>query len=354
MNLNKINSVKGDAMKIKRQTVVLIVVLFTLLGVSREGVTQSWPPLPEALDALESDSAVTVETVEVEAWEEGSNYYYAFEPNNTNPTIGFIIYPGGLVDPRAYAPAAHTIAAGGYLTVIIKMKDDAAITYPNYIRADQIISDYPEITKWFIGGHSLGGVSSCKYAKEFTDKVDGVVLWASYPSEQFRIDDTDLKVVSIYGTNDGLVTHDEIETSEEHLPSDTQWVPIEGGNHTQFGWYDTSPYPVQPDDNPADITREDQQAQITQATINFLKQFEENQCVATYLLGRGNPQLTTLRRFRDTVLAQSAIGRKLVEIYYRSSGKAIAVFEHHPIVTLSLRRLVGSLLSMINGTLVRV
>jgi hypothetical protein len=53
-------------------------------------------------------------------------------------------------------------------------------------------------------------------------------------------------------------------------------------------------------------------------------------------------------------LAQSAMGRKLVEIYYRSSGKAIAIFEHHPTVTLSLRRLVGSLLSMINGVLVRV
>jgi hypothetical protein len=50
-------------------------------------------------------------------------------------------------------------------------------------------------------------------------------------------------------------------------------VPIEGGNHTQCGWYDTSPDPVQPEDNPADITREEQQVQIINATVAFLGTF---------------------------------------------------------------------------------
>ena len=338
-------------MKIKKQTIVLIVVLFTLLGVIREGVAlESQPVLPEALDALESDWLVTVTKEVVNEWAEGENFYYVFKPNYIAPTVGFILYPGGLVPPEAYAPQAHTIAANGFLVIIVKMPGDIAITSSD--RADKVISDFSEsgIKKWVIGGHSLGGVAACVYAKKYTDAVDGVVLWASYPAESLH--DIDLKFISIYGTKDGGV--EDIEASEINLPPDTQWVVIEGGNHTQFGWYGESEDWVQEGDNPADITREDQQAQITQATINFLKQFEENQCVATYLLGRGNPQLTTLRKFRDTVLAQSAMGRKLVEIYYRSSGKAIAIFEHHPTVTLSLRRLVGSLLSMINGTLVRV
>ena len=234
-----------------------------------EALHHYYPSMQEALDAMESNSMVTVRTVEVEAWEEDSNHYYAFEPNNVDPKVGFIIYPGAWLDPRAYAPPAHAIAAQGFLAVIVKMPDDVAAL--GHRRANEIMSAYPGIERWSIGGHSIGGSFSCAYAKEFTDKVDGVILWASWPSENFRLDDTDLKAISIYGTNDG---HPEtIEAGAEHLPADAEFVKIEGGNHTQFGWYDTSPNPTQEGDNPADITREEQQAQIIEATIGFLELF---------------------------------------------------------------------------------
>ena len=45
---------------------------------------------------------------------------------------------------------------------------------------------------------------------------------------------------------------------------------IEGGSHTRFGSYNTSPNPQQPSDIPADITREEQQAHILSATVGFL------------------------------------------------------------------------------------
>jgi hypothetical protein len=229
----------------------------------------SFPPMPEALDALVSDSMVTVRTVEVPEWAEDSNYYYAFEPNSVDPTVGFIFYPGGLVDPRSYAPPVRAIAAEGYLTVIVKMPDDLAIMAAR--RANEIMSDYPGIGKWIISGHSLGGSIACAYAQQFTDKLAGVILWASWPSESFRIDDTALKAISIYGTNDGHP--DSIESGAEHLPADAEFVKIEGGNHTQFAYYDTSPMPQQAGDNPADITREEQQEQIIEATVGFLELF---------------------------------------------------------------------------------
>jgi hypothetical protein len=56
-----------------------------------------------------------------------------------------------------------------------------------------------------------------------------------------NLDDKNLSVVFVYGTNNGLAILDAIETSAEHLLSDTQWAPIAGGNHTQFDWYDTTP-----------------------------------------------------------------------------------------------------------------
>ena len=124
--------------------------------------------------------------------------------------------------------------------------------------------------RWPLHG---GGFGACAYTKEHPENIDGVILWAAYPSDIGRLDDKIVKAVSIYGSNDGLATLDEIEESREHLPPYTQWIEVIGGNHTQFGWYDTSPDPLQPDDNPADITRMEQQELIVQATVNFLDSF---------------------------------------------------------------------------------
>jgi hypothetical protein len=44
------------------------------------------------------------------------------------------------------------------------------------------------------------------------------------------------------------------------------WVPIEGGNHAQFGYYGP-----QPGDSPATISREEQQAQAVDATVALLE-----------------------------------------------------------------------------------
>ncbi len=312
-------------MRIQKRIVCFVAVLSMFLFFSRnlmaEELRETFPPMPEAFEALESDQAVTVREIEVEEWEEDSNFYYTFEPQRKEPTVGFIIYPGGLVDPASYAPSAHALAAKGYLTVIVKMKNDIALGQSAQ-RANTVINDYPGIEKWAIGGHSLGGVGASSYVKDFTENIVGVVLWASYPSETFRIDDKDLRVISIYGTNDGLSTVEEIEDSAEHLPPDTQWVPIEGGNHTQFGWYDTSPDPLQPDDNPADITREEQQAQIIQATAGFLDQFAETtfpSCPIVAIYGENSDEVELLRYFRDNILTRTTQGQELIELYYEWS-----------------------------------
>jgi hypothetical protein len=249
--------------KLKR---VLIVLAISMIGGIFLGTyLLSQQPMPEAIGALTSDDRVTVNRVFVQSW---LSYYYVFEPAGEKPSRGFIIYPGGLVDSRAYAPFARAIAAKGYRTVIVCMPFHLAIL--GYARADTIIKEYPEIKKWALGGHSLGGVMACRYAKKFSENIDGVVLWASYPSGRFRIDDTTMKVASIYGTEDGLATLDKIETSKLHLPHNTQFVRIDGANHTQFGWYGDGEE-LQKGDGPADITRERQQSIIVKATVDFLQ-----------------------------------------------------------------------------------
>jgi len=112
---------------------------------------------------------------------------------------------------------------------------------------------------------------AARYADEHPDAAAGLVLWASYPAEGNDLSArTDLAVVSIYGTRDGLATEEKIAASEALLPPETVWAPIPGGNHAQFGAYGP-----QSRDNAATISREEQQAIIVEATVALLASLEE-------------------------------------------------------------------------------
>lgn len=221
----------------------------------------SYQPLPEALDALVSTADVNVRQV---------SYTYIFSPAAQRPSKGLILYPGGLVDFRSYAPVARAIAARGYLVALVEMPLDVA--FLGYTRADAVIDAFPNVKTWAIGGHSLGGVAACTYAKECAGRLRGVVLWASYPSATDNLKRSRLRVLSVYGTLDGLTDASDIAKSRTFLPRFTQFVPIEGGNHTQCGsyWDGLSQDFLQPGDNPATISRSAQQDAIADATADFL------------------------------------------------------------------------------------
>lgn len=232
--------------------IVAVVVIFggyVLAGSARNR------PLPETAVALESDDVVTVTT----------EPYRAFSPTGQTPTTGFILYPGGLVPAAAYAPPARAIAAQGYLVVLPDMPLNLAVFAPN--RAAGIMEAYPMIDHWAVGGHSLGGTMAASFVSNNPQAADGLVFWASYPADSAALTELDLSVMSIYGTNDGLTTLEDIERSRALLPPQTAFVGIEGGNHTQFGYYGEG---LQAGDNPADISRAEQQAAIVAATVELL------------------------------------------------------------------------------------
>jgi predicted esterase len=214
-------------------------------------------PMPEALDALQSTPKVTVTT----------GKWLTFQPAEVKPSTGYIIYPGGRVDYRAYAPAAQAIAEEGYLVVIVRMPLNLAVFKPQ--AAASVIAAQSEIKHWAIGGHSLGGAMAANFVYTHPGVADGLVLWASYPAASNDLSRSGARVLSISGTLDGLSTPGKIAASRALLPADTAWVPIEGGNHAQFGWYG-----LQSGDHPAGISREEQQARIVQASVDFLSRLK--------------------------------------------------------------------------------
>jgi hypothetical protein len=60
-------------------------------------------------------------------------------------------------------------------------------------------------------------------------------------------------------------------------------------------------------------------------------------CPLAKTLGEDNPKLDSLRDFRDSTLTRSAVGRRVVQIYYSNAGSIDAALERSP----ALRALAG-------------
>lgn len=192
--------------------------------------------------------------------------WYVFSPE-ADPIAGFIFYPGGLVDPAAYAPLMQRLADAGVLAVIVPMPLDLAVF--NSSAAADVIDAYPSIDRWIIGGHSLGGAMAAEFASANPDAVDGLVFLASYPAQSTDLSALDIRALSVYGTEDG-VAGDVFTDSLERLPADTESLVLDGGNHAQFG-----DYGPQKGDGAATMSREEQQRRTAEAIVGLAETIAE-------------------------------------------------------------------------------
>ena len=154
-----------------------------------------------------------------------------FEPQGA--TVGFIFYPGGKVEANAYQPLLAELAREGVLCVLVEMPFNLAVFDIN--AADGIQEQYPEIEDWYIGGHSLGGSMAASYLADHTDEYEGLILLGSYSTAD--LSDTDLDVLSIYGSEDKVLNREKYDENKSNLPDDFCEVVIEGGCHAYFGMY---------------------------------------------------------------------------------------------------------------------
>ena len=215
--------------------------------------TQPQPVLPEATASLAS-------TPEVTFVNNGGRLEWA--PADGDYSTGLVIYPGGKVPPEAYGPLAQQIAAAGYLVAITPMPFNLAVF--GIGAADAVIAAHPEVEHWAMAGHSLGGSMAAQYTSDHLDTIEGLAFWASYPATDLSA--APISVTSIYGTEDPGAARMSGPEARAQLPPDAVFVPIEGGNHEQMGYYTG-----QPNDGVAAISRAEQQAQVAGATITLLE-----------------------------------------------------------------------------------
>jgi len=149
------------------------------------------------------------------------------------PLAGLIFYPGGKVEHTAYAPLLRTCAEQGILCVLVRMPCNLAVLNVN--GADGIREQFPEVDRWYIGGHSLGGAMAASYAANHTEELDGLVLLAAYSTEDLT--QSGLTVCSIYGSEDGVLNKEKYDADRANLPGSAAEVVIDGGCHAGFGCY---------------------------------------------------------------------------------------------------------------------
>lgn len=175
----------------------------------------------------------------------------AFVPGH--PKAGLIFYPGGKVEAGAYAPLMTAFAREGILCVLLSVPFDLAVFDTQ--GADGIQEQYPEISQWYLAGHSLGGAMAASYAAEHTEDYNGLFLLGAYSTEDLR--DSGLQVVSLYGSEDLVLNMEKYQAYRSNLPEDTLEQVLEGGCHAYFGSYGT-----QKGDGTPTITNE-KQIQLT-------------------------------------------------------------------------------------------
>jgi len=228
------------------------IVIIGVLGMLVWAKTGTYPARNSALSALESTDRVTIT----------QDKLIAFTPVEKTET-GLIFYPGGLVEPTAYAPVLRKIAEKGVLVVITPMPSNLAIL--NTGAANAVIDDYPHISTWILAGHSLGGASAAIYAENNPTRIDALALWDSYPPNSADLSDNTISVMSIFGTTNDLPNTENLNDKKHLLPANTIFVGIEGANHAQFG-----DYGPQKGDVVASISLAEQHEKVAEIMLDFI------------------------------------------------------------------------------------
>lgn len=197
----------------------LIAAVMLLVGVGAVGVFFSggYEASPEAVAAMDAGRS--------------SGHAQVFMPEEV--CGGLIFYPGGLVDHRAYAPLMQALCERGVLCLLVQMPLDLAVLDMN--AADGLQEMHPETDRWIIGGHSLGGAMAASYVHGHADAYDGLVLLGAYSTAD--LSSSELSVLSVYGSEDGVLNKEKYAECLAHYPQDFTEMVIDGGCHAYFGDY---------------------------------------------------------------------------------------------------------------------
>lgn len=227
--------------KMKKPLKIALIIISVILGlcVLALGICM----IPCKTEAAAASALVSNEEITVKEINGGT----AFVPKE--PSAGVIFYPGARVQAKAYAPLMKELAENNILAISLDIPFNLAFFDIN--GADGVKEQFPDVKTWYIGGHSLGASVSGMYLEKHIDEFDGIILFAGFITND--LSKTNLKAISIYGSNDGILTGGLYDDNLKNLPKDFNEFVIDGGNHAGFAYYGK-----QSGDNEATIPKDTQ------------------------------------------------------------------------------------------------
>lgn len=214
----------------------------------------------EAIAATASDDKVMID------YEAG---IWRFEPIGNHQRSALVFFPGALVDPRAYAPLARSVAEIGYSVILVELPYRGAFGGAEspelWQRTKTVLGSIPADHFVVVGGHSRGAVVASSLAAR-GGRLNGMAIIGSSHPRDVDLSNITIPVVKIVGTHDGLASPEEVKQNAHLMPAHTRWIWVEGGNHSQFGWYG-----FQPLDRFAEISATEQRNIMTSAVADLLR-----------------------------------------------------------------------------------
>jgi len=241
------------------------------LGLSATAVFVTWSLL--AYRASDAGRVAVRPDAEVDVRHDGAVWYFTPRHAPAAPRAGLVFFPGALVDPVAYAPLARAVAAAGSRSYIVELPRRGAFGGAEspevWARLRTVLQQTTTPARWVAAGHSRGAVVASQLANDPPSGFSGLVLIGTSHPRDVDLSRLTVPVTKVAGTLDGLASRAEVEQNREKLPPSTRWVWVEGGNHSQFGWYG-----FQPGDRRAAIDATVQRAMMIRAVLDALAESE--------------------------------------------------------------------------------
>ena len=196
----------GSKNTIAKRILIALAVLVVVLVAAAVWYVNDYSHADNVALAAVADEDGTADGVEVRTLPSGD---IAFVPDS--PVAGLVFYPGGKVQPEAYGPLMQQCAQRGILCVLLKPTFNLAII--DMDAASGVTAQFPNVTKWVIAGHSMGGVAAADYASRYADEFDASAFLAAYPAVD--LSDFGGKVLSIVGSNDGVLSREKYEQADD-------------------------------------------------------------------------------------------------------------------------------------------
>lgn len=187
--------------------------------------------------------------------------------SRTYPSVLF--YPGALVEAEAYAPFARSLAENGIPVIIQRIPFRMAFTKGMekdvFEETLSNLSASPDSTKWVLTGHSKGGAMASEFAALYSEKLSGLLLIGTSHPRRTDLTNVKIPITKVYASEDRLASVDEVHEFSKNLPNQTNYVLIEGGNHSQFGNYG-----FQFGSGTAKISQDEQQQQLLETSLRLI------------------------------------------------------------------------------------